>query len=87
MSLVQYITLIELFFTRSAPISFASRILDISIPMSFRDGFREPLPHRFRYQDLAVDDYSCGLNALDLRCPRLLQRQDLIDLTIKSIFK
>jgi len=28
-----------------------------------------------RYQGLAVDDYSCGLDALDLRCPRLLQRK------------
>jgi len=27
-----------------------------------------------RYQELAVDDYSCGLDALDLRYPRLLQR-------------
>jgi hypothetical protein len=26
------------------------------------------------YQDLAVDDYSCGLDALYLRYPRLLQR-------------
>ncbi len=30
-------------------------------------------PHLLRYQDLAVDDYSCGLDALDLRYPRLLQ--------------
>jgi len=28
-------------------------------------------PHLLRYQRLAVDDYSCGLNALDLGYPRL----------------
>ena len=32
------------------------------------------IPHLLRYQDLAVDDYSCGLDALDLWYPRLLQR-------------
>ena len=32
------------------------------------------IPHLLRYQDLAVDDYSCGLDALDLRYPRLFQR-------------
>ena len=28
-------------------------------------------PHLLRYQGLAVDDYSCGLDALDLEYPRL----------------
>jgi len=27
-------------------------------------------PHLLRYQGLAVDDYSCGLDALDLGYPR-----------------
>ncbi|MGD9384221.1 MAG: hypothetical protein PVH55_09235 [Desulfobacterales bacterium] len=30
-------------------------------------------PHLLRYQGLAVDDYSCSLDALYLRYPRLLQ--------------
>jgi len=29
------------------------------------------IPHLLRYQVLAVDDYSCGLDALDLGYPRL----------------
>ena len=32
------------------------------------------IPHLLRYQNLAVDDYSCGLDALDLQYPRLLKR-------------
>ncbi|MEA1948749.1 MAG: hypothetical protein U9N83_15785 [Thermodesulfobacteriota bacterium] len=32
------------------------------------------IPHLLRYQGLAVDDYSFGLDALDLRYLRLLQR-------------
>jgi hypothetical protein len=30
------------------------------------------IPHLLCYQGLAVDDYSSGLDALDLRYPRLL---------------
>ncbi len=32
------------------------------------------MPHLLRYQSLAVAYYSCGLDALDLRYPRLLQQ-------------
>jgi len=34
-------------------------------------------PHLLRYQVLAVDDYSCGLDALDLGYPR--QRRASLD--------
>jgi len=34
-------------------------------------------PHLLRYQDLAVDDYSCGLDALDLGHSR--QRRASLD--------
>jgi hypothetical protein len=34
--------------------------------------FKPMIPHLLCYQGLAVDDYSSGLDALDLRYPRLL---------------
>jgi len=35
------------------------------------------IPHLLCYQGLAVKNYSCGSDALDLQHPRLLQQQGL----------